>query len=299
MGRDVAVSKKGFTLIELLVVIAIIALLLSIVMPALKSVKDQGKKTVCLAHMKGMGTLLLTYGQENDDELVSCDYRDFPDDRGTAYYSYYQNSHTIDRGGPSGMGWLWKAGLIESESDLPFCPSTYYLFASPMPTKEWNPNGRVEHWNYCGTESNSGIDAKGTPQILWDRDREIDWLPLRLTVGTRILRRHMYNGNGVASPLSQVPNPPIGNLKTIADASLKGKRAFLSDLWASNIGTWSTTYKSINHKSGGRRSLNFWSLDGSADNRKMEDEWFEPASSTGSSDDRKLRAVITWSDMFR
>lgn len=63
-------AKKAFTLIELLVVIAIIALLLSIVMPALKKAKLQAQGILCLSNLHGLGQAWFAYQEENDSKLV-------------------------------------------------------------------------------------------------------------------------------------------------------------------------------------------------------------------------------------
>lgn len=64
-------SKKAFTLIELLVVIAIIALLLSIILPALKKVKKQAAAIVCLANMRSMSACWHAYAMDNDEKMVN------------------------------------------------------------------------------------------------------------------------------------------------------------------------------------------------------------------------------------
>lgn len=57
---------KGFTLIELLVVIAIIAVLMGILMPALRKVKEQARETICRSHLRGIGLGIIMYLQDND-----------------------------------------------------------------------------------------------------------------------------------------------------------------------------------------------------------------------------------------
>ena len=54
-------KKKGFTLIELLVVIAIIALLMSILMPALARVRNQAKMVVCRSNLKQLALSAAMY----------------------------------------------------------------------------------------------------------------------------------------------------------------------------------------------------------------------------------------------
>jgi prepilin-type N-terminal cleavage/methylation domain-containing protein/prepilin-type processing-associated H-X9-DG protein len=63
--------RQGFTLIELLVVIAIIAVLMAILMPTLNRAREQGRRAVCLNHMKSLTLCWIMYADENDDRIVN------------------------------------------------------------------------------------------------------------------------------------------------------------------------------------------------------------------------------------
>jgi prepilin-type N-terminal cleavage/methylation domain-containing protein len=62
--------KRGFTLIELLVVIAIIALLLSILTPALNTVKERATRTICKSNLHQWGLTMQAYSAANDNKLL-------------------------------------------------------------------------------------------------------------------------------------------------------------------------------------------------------------------------------------
>jgi len=62
-------KKSGFTLIELLVVIAIIAILMAILMPALRRAKEHTRRIVCSNNLKQIGISLHLYGSEYDGKL--------------------------------------------------------------------------------------------------------------------------------------------------------------------------------------------------------------------------------------
>ena len=96
--------RNAFTLVELLVVIGIIALLISILLPALNRAKEEANLIACQANLRNIGQLMASYSSEN---------------RGYLPYGYgYSPSHN-SLAANNYFSWVWPDTLTVMSTRRP------------------------------------------------------------------------------------------------------------------------------------------------------------------------------------
>lgn len=139
-----AQRTKAFTLIELLVVIAIIALLLSIVMPALKESKKRAQTVICRSNIKQWGLIFSLYAQDNGQSLPQSTGAD------------WGGTTISDRD----AYWMGATLPYYGDGKIRFCPST-------RPDKDNDPTV-YDMDDYGLTFEEWGPMYPSTPNTWWD-----------------------------------------------------------------------------------------------------------------------------------
>ncbi len=136
-------TKRGFTLIELLVVIAIIALLMSILMPALAQVRKQARDMSCQMNLKQWGSVFGMWLTDHENNYMQGKAANIPDKWFFALAPYYSCTPQKCEGGIP----------TPRQYKLRFCPSAM-RFPSTAPL---HPEGAVQP--FAAWETNCAVTA--------------------------------------------------------------------------------------------------------------------------------------------
>jgi prepilin-type N-terminal cleavage/methylation domain-containing protein len=184
-------SRLGFTLIELLVCIAIIAVLVALLMPTLKRIREQGYLTKCMSNLRQIGIATNIYAADYEGMAPH-------DDESEGNWMFTARAHDHVPG--------------EGSHDKTKC-----TYKSWYPKNKWfaeyltNPDlGRMNIIGYCPLGGRMGPIGK---DVAYDTRPGDSYANLSYGMNSNLTETDTEsstiwaNGEKKATPLAQIPNP--------------------------------------------------------------------------------------------
>ncbi|MCA9244219.1 MAG: type II secretion system protein [Phycisphaerales bacterium] len=172
--------QGAFTLIELLVVVAIIAILMSMLLPALHGARERAKQVYCRNNIRNIWTGVLTYGLENRDRMPFAEDVNLTDPTADPFDEHYRTT----------VGVVLKPYV---NPDSWVCPSAVAGFPNNVGDGSWKMTYTFSSAGAIGTgipyDRNPAANSGGVFDPAVSNYVHFDGRPMNLLDGRRYVQR--------------------------------------------------------------------------------------------------------------
>lgn len=175
-------ARCAFTLIELLVVVAIIAILVSLMLPALADARHKARETACLSNLRQVGQALHSYAGEYADQLPASLHFGYDFSRGTPW-GYALHAYLAgERWTPHLSRVMW----VQALNGVYRCP------LDPIRTKLQEP---FDQWSYgINVYLGPPVDELAAQGVSWHALSRIPRPAATITLAEMAARSAMWGG---------------------------------------------------------------------------------------------------------
>jgi prepilin-type N-terminal cleavage/methylation domain-containing protein len=229
MTNKIKNGNRGFTLIELLVVIAIIAILAAMLLPALASAKEKGKRALCTSNLRQIGVGSTMYAGDNSDFFEKAATNS---GWGNAFNPYQMEGSTLEAAQQLGFSTnhVNASGYSETAT-IWTCPNRPTLPAHPVGGTTWSIGfqyyGGVTKWK----NANTGYDGVSASPVKTSTARPT-WMLAADLVMRPSATANVWTDSGAALgdgttslPAHKKGTLPAGGNEGLADGSVSWVKA--------------------------------------------------------------------------